>query len=180
MGGGSMLRRLLFVKFGIFYFFAILGLSAFSEDYTYTKSIQTEIIGQEIYALIDQKGFHLLTEDTGYPDWEAGEKYWIAIDSRYEYITLRTLDDVVVEMIVHNPDLQTERGISPGDSLNHFLSVYPEAELLEYYSTGVPRQTPTDYWIEDENIEVITTKKNKITALVVHSEKPEKKGSGQN
>ena len=118
-----------------------------------TKFIQKELLGHEIYSLYDKFGILKIEIDGEYADLKKGEKYWIVIDSNYEYFIVRTLNNVVVELIIKNPDLQMKSGVSVGTHLNDFLKVYPSAEKLIAYRSGIKRQSLA-YCVESENLEV--------------------------
>ena len=117
------------------------------------KTIQKNILGREVTSLYESHGFLKLEIDNEYDDLDKGELFWIAIDSNHEFLTLRTQDDIVVEIIIVNPDLQSERGIAVGDRLNIFLQAYPHAVNLTTYRNGIKRQLIA-YCVEEEKLEV--------------------------
>ncbi len=118
------------------------------------KSIQQEILGKELFSLYDDLAFISILDNSGeFADLNRGEKYWLAIDSRHENLTLRTENDKVLEVIIRNPDLVTEKGIGVGATLEKLREAYPKAVKLTHYSNGVKRQWDV-YYLTEENIEV--------------------------
>ncbi|WMS87506.1 hypothetical protein [Pleionea litopenaei] len=92
------------------------------------KSIQQEILGEDVLSLYDSLAFISILDRSGeFADLNRGEKYWLAIDSRHEYLTLRTENDKVLEVIIRNPDLVTEQGIGVGTTLEELREAYPKA-----------------------------------------------------
>lgn len=117
------------------------------------RVINQEILGQKTAALYDKFGFLKLETDNEYADLAQGERYWLAIDRNHEYLTLRTVNNRVVEIIIHNPDIKSKRGITTGASLNVFLKAYPNAKKLADYRSGIERQLVA-YCVENENLEI--------------------------
>ncbi len=119
----------------------------------YEKVIDKNILGQEIATLYDKFGYLKLEVDNEYADLDRLERYWLAIDSHYEFLTLRTINDLVVEVIIRNPDIKTERGITVGKKLDEFIKSYPDANKLNTYTSGIKRQLIA-YCVESEKLEV--------------------------
>ena len=117
------------------------------------KVIESEVLGDHIFSLYDKYGYRKIEVDNEYADLQSGEQYWLVVDSRHEYLTLRTQDDIVVEIIIRNPDLTTKRGVKVGDKLSQFVSLYPEATKLTHYRSGVVRRD-SDFYVESEQMEV--------------------------
>jgi hypothetical protein len=66
---------------------------------------------------------------------------------------LRTVNDIVIEVFIRNPDLSTERDISVEASLDEFNKSYPDAIVLSSYQHSVKRQMLA-YGIKNEKLEV--------------------------
>ena len=128
------------------------------------KVIEEELLGQQIYSLHERFNFITMEVVSGVPHLRAGENYWLAVDSRHEYLTLRTMSNVIVEVIIRNPDLETKRGIKVGDHIDYFREIYPDAKRLTHYPTGVPRRE-VDYFVESENIEVSFDRQKTVEAI---------------
>lgn len=149
-------------------FFALL-LGVLSNELLASSKIENKIIeqgllGQQIYTLYEKFNFIAIEINNEYADLQAGENYWLVVDSRHEYFTLRTINKVVVEAIIRNPDLETKRGIKVGDNFDYFMKIYPEAKRLTHYHTGVPRRG-TDFFVESENIEVNFNSEETVEAI---------------
>ena len=153
MGGRIVLTSHLrqFLLFALLLGTPLNGLLASSK--IEKKVIEEDLLGQEIYSLYEKFNFIAIETNNEYADLQAGENYWLVVDSRHEYFTLRTINEVVVEAIVRNPDLETKRGIKVGDSFDHFMKIYPDAKRLTHYQTGVSRRG-IDFLVESESIEV--------------------------
>lgn len=129
------------------------------------KSIQQEILGEDVFSLYDSLAFISILDRSGeFADLNRGEKYWLAIDSRHEYLTLRTENEKVLEVIIRNPDLVTEQGIGVGTTLEELREAYPKAVKLTHYSNGVKRQWDA-YYLTEENIEVNFSSKGIVKDL---------------
>ena len=141
--------------FALYLFIIASSISAcFSgSDVTHDKLIKKEILGNRITSLYETFGFLKLEIDGEYADLQEGEHYWIAIDAGYEYLTLRTVKNIVVEIIITNPDLKNMRGIAVGATQSEFLNAYPDATKLTTYQNGINRQLSA-YCVESEKLEV--------------------------
>ena len=134
-----------------------------------SKIVQADLIGNEVYSLYDSFSFRKIEIDNEYADLKAGEKYWLAIDSRHEYITLRTIDKVVMEVIIYNPDIETVKGIRIGDDLSQFLKKYPNAKVLTHYRTGVLRKE-LSFYIRSERTEINFNNDKKVIYIRLYEE----------
>jgi len=128
------------------------------------KKVIENLLGEQIYSLYEKFNFIAIEVNNEYADLQAGENYWLVVDSRHEYFTIRTTNNVVVEAIIRNPDLETKRGIKVGDRFDYFMKVYPDARRLTHYRTGVPRRG-TDFFVENENIEVNFNSQETVEAI---------------
>lgn len=128
------------------------------------KTIEQGLLGQQIYTLYEKYNFIAIEINNEYADLQAEENYWLVVDSRHEYFTLRTINKVVVEAIIRNPDLETKRGIKVGDHFDYFMKIYPDAKRLTHYHTGVLRRG-TDFFVESENIEVNFNSQETVEAI---------------
>lgn len=94
------------------------------------ETVDYSILGKEIYSLFDDNGFRKLEVDAEYSDVPASEKYWIAIDSKFEFLTLRTYENTVIELIVTNPDLCIGNELMVGLKDKDFNKKYPKSLLV--------------------------------------------------
>lgn len=131
---------------------AILACSSGHND-EYKKSIEKNLLGKDVYSLYENFGFQKLEVDNEYADLRKNEKYWLAVDSNFEYLTLRTEDNIVRDIIIRNPDFQTEQGAYVGISSKEFKKIYPNAKQLARYQGSVKKQISI-YCIQLENLEV--------------------------
>ena len=149
-----MLIRCRLAQFGFLFFISVfISASDTAAINEHKKIINPNILGEKIYSLYDRFDFQKLEIDNEYADLAKLEKYWLAVDSNYEFLTLRTVNDFVVEIFIRNPDLSTERGVSVGASLDEFNKLYPDAIVLNSYQNDVRRQIPA-YCIENEKLEI--------------------------
>jgi hypothetical protein len=149
-----MLIRFSLVQLGIVFivsgFISACNAGAINE---HKKVINKNILGKKIYSLYDSFNFQKIEVDNEYADLGKGEKYWLAVDSNFEFLTLRTMNEIVAEVFIRNPDLITKRGVSVGTSLGEFNKLYPDAIVLSSYQNGVKRQMLA-YCIESAKLEV--------------------------
>ena len=147
MGRRVVLSNVL--RYFLFFILSILSGELFS-----VSVVNEEILGKRICSLYENFNFLKIEIDNEYADLKAGEQYWLAVDSHHEYLTLRTLNKAIVEIIIRNPDIETKRGIKVGDTLDRFKQAYPDAKKLTHYlDTGVPR-TGLDFFVAGKNLEV--------------------------
>lgn len=158
----------------------LLGVSSnglLASSKTERKVIEEDLLGQQIYSLYEKFNFIAIEINNEYADLQAGENYWLVVDSRHEYFTLRTINKIVIEAIIRNPDLETKRGIKVGDHFDYFMNIYPDAKRLTHYHTGVPRRG-TDFFVESENIEVNFNSQETVEAIRLRKLESEEEGVG--
>ena len=130
------------------------------------RKIIEDLLGREIFTLYKEFKYLKIEKDNEYADLQVGEQYWLVVDSRHEYLTLRTMNKIVVEMIVRNPDLETKKGVKVGDTLKSFLGAYPESKRLTHYQTGVVRKG-NDFFIDSENAEINFGKEGTVEVIIL-------------
>ncbi len=131
--------------------------------------IEVGLLNSEIFSLYEKYSFISILEDEEYADLKQGEKYWLAIDSQHEYLTLRTVNNIIVEVIIRNPDLVTRKGLGTGDNKERLKALYPNAVKLTHYSNGVKRRGE-HFYLSSENVEVNFNKKGLISSLKLKRE----------
>ena len=147
-----MLCRL--TQIGILFFVTGFISACVAEEVSqYKKIIEKNILGKNVYSLYDGFGFQKIEIDNEYADLGKHEKYWLAVDSNFEFLTLRTINDLLIEVFIRNPDLKTTRGIYVGASFDKFKKFYPDAIELNRYQNGVKRQMLA-YCAATEKLEV--------------------------
>jgi hypothetical protein len=128
------------------------------------KVIEPSVLNSEIFSLYEDLNYISILEDGEYADLKEGEKYWLAIDSRHEYLSLRTINNIIVEVIIRNPDITTLNGLGAGDNLERLKTLYPDMVKLTHYSNGVKRRGE-HFYLPSEKIEVSFNREGLISSL---------------
>lgn len=157
---GAMINSLVFILL-------ITGSYAYASDCGggARSQIVKDILGESIYSLYENYDFQKIEVDNEYADLKESEKYWLALDSNFEFMTLRTVNNMVEEIIIRNPDFRTHRGAYVGMRFESFKDLYPTARRLDSYQSGI-RRPVLAYCVEEDSLE-FSFVKNEIFSIRV-------------
>ncbi|MGH1427722.1 MAG: hypothetical protein ACRBEE_07265 [Arenicella sp.] len=155
----NFLFKALFLVIFLFNAYAVQG----------KEKIDSKLLGKNIFSLFKDFQFQIIDEYDEYDDLKNGEQYWIGVNKNSEFLILKTSYKKIVSLIITNPDFESNKKLTIGDSFEKFISRYPKAMLI---SSKLSSNKPYEkYYVLSEDVFVIFDKNRLIWSFEKHLNK---------